>query len=44
LEALPVTIEALKQGNIGKLVKQLSKREETGLFLSEKKINMHDIQ
>ncbi|CAB4019533.1 Serine threonine- phosphatase 1 regulatory subunit 10, partial [Paramuricea clavata] len=29
LEAMPITVEALKQGNIGKLVKQLSKREET---------------
>ncbi|XP_046844298.1 serine/threonine-protein phosphatase 1 regulatory subunit 10-like isoform X2 [Xenia sp. Carnegie-2017] len=31
LEAMPITIEALKQGNIGKLVKQLSKREEENI-------------
>ncbi len=30
LEALPVTVDALKQGNMGKLIKQLSKAENPG--------------
>lgn len=30
LQKLPVTIAALKQGNMGKLIKQLSKQEHPG--------------
>ncbi len=30
LEVLPVTVDALKQGNMGKLIKQLSKAENPG--------------
>ena len=34
LQKLPVSIEALKQGNMGKLIKQLSKQETGGQFIT----------
>lgn len=34
LQRLPVSVAALKQGNMGKLIKQLSKQEHPGQLLS----------
>lgn len=41
LQKLPVGIDALKQGNMGKLVKQLSKQENQGGKQIDSKLHVH---